>query len=252
MGKLIDLTGQQFGRLTVIERGVGTANNGNAIWICRCECGKYTTVAGNALRRKNNPTKSCGCLRKEIGKRSIKDLTGQTFGRWTVLYLTEERQRQRAVWHCKCLCGTEKNINAEDLLKGRSLSCGCVKSIGEQNIIKILVENNIEFEREKKFEDLVSPQDNKTLLRFDFYLPTFNRLIEFDGVQHYSFEFKGNWGDKDSIQRLQERDIIKNKYALLKNIDLVRIPYWERDKITLEMILGNSYLINKEQDKIYD
>ena len=246
MGKLIDLTGQQFGRLTVIKRGAGSANNGNAVWICRCECGKYTTVAGNFLRRKKNPTRSCGCLRKEIGERSIKDLTGQAFGRWTVLYLTEERQRQRTVWRCKCSCGTEKNINAEVLLKGRSLSCGCVRSIGEQNIIKILVENNIDFEREKKFEDLVSPKDNKSLLRFDFYLPALNRLIEFDGVQHYSFELKGNWGDKDSIQQLQERDEIKNKYALLKNIDLVRIPYWERDKITLEMILGNQYLVNKE------
>lgn len=36
---------------------------------------------------------------------------------------------------------------------------------------------------------------------------------------------------------------MKNDYAFINNIQLVRIPYWERDNITLEMILGDKYLI---------
>ena len=61
MGKLIDLTGQKFGRLTVIER---TRNNNNKVcWICRCECGNLKTVAGKDIKSGN--TRSCGCIKHE-------------------------------------------------------------------------------------------------------------------------------------------------------------------------------------------
>lgn len=62
MGKLIDLTGKKFGRLTVIER---TENNhrGNVMWKCICECGNEKIVSRNCLNQ--GITKSCGCLLKE-------------------------------------------------------------------------------------------------------------------------------------------------------------------------------------------
>lgn len=62
MGKLKDLTGQRFGRLTVIER-VGTTKARNAIWLCKCDCGNETKVNGGNLT--SNSIKSCGCLRQE-------------------------------------------------------------------------------------------------------------------------------------------------------------------------------------------
>lgn len=55
-----DETGSRFGRLLVVERGNNDAAN-NARWLCRCDCGKMTTVSGLKLRSRN--TKSCGCLR---------------------------------------------------------------------------------------------------------------------------------------------------------------------------------------------
>jgi len=61
MGKLIDLTGQKFGRLIVIER---TLNQGiQTSWLCQCSCGQQTIVKGNNL--KNGHTRSCGCLYRE-------------------------------------------------------------------------------------------------------------------------------------------------------------------------------------------
>ncbi len=57
----IDLTGQLFGRLTVVAFAK-TDKHGNAQWICQCSCGETTTVWSSALRR--NLTQSCGCLRK--------------------------------------------------------------------------------------------------------------------------------------------------------------------------------------------
>lgn len=71
MGKFIDLTGQRFGRLTVIERAC-PENKRRVYWVCRCDCGNYSVVAGDGL--KSGGTKSCGCLEKEnlerIGKMS--------------------------------------------------------------------------------------------------------------------------------------------------------------------------------------
>lgn len=47
------------------------------------------------------------------------------------------------------------------------------------------------------------------------------------------------------LKQRQERDKIKNQYALDNNIDLIRIPYWERDNITIDYILGNKFLIKE-------
>jgi len=59
--KLIDLKGEKFGRLVVIDR---SQNRGaQPSWTCKCECGKVTTVLGFHLRAKT--TQSCGCLRSE-------------------------------------------------------------------------------------------------------------------------------------------------------------------------------------------
>lgn len=62
MGKpLTDITGQVFGRLTVLERDCFA--NGKTRWLCRCECGQSTVVIGQLLR--NGKTRSCGCLRAD-------------------------------------------------------------------------------------------------------------------------------------------------------------------------------------------
>lgn len=74
---MIDLTGKTFGRLTVVKR-VGTDNQRNPIWLCKCECGNEKIIRGNNLKSGN--TKSCGCLAREdsterFGKLNYK--TGQ-------------------------------------------------------------------------------------------------------------------------------------------------------------------------------
>lgn len=62
MGKFIDLSGRQFGRLFVVERE-GASKSGQALWKCRCVCGNEVCVEGYSLRSGN--TKSCGCLWRE-------------------------------------------------------------------------------------------------------------------------------------------------------------------------------------------
>jgi hypothetical protein len=66
MGKLIDLSGEKFGRLSVLSRaGTDTPPSGMRIptWNCQCDCGTRIVVRGNSLRSGN--TTSCGCFRKE-------------------------------------------------------------------------------------------------------------------------------------------------------------------------------------------
>ena len=66
MRKFIDLTGQKFGRLTIIKRNYPNDKFGKINWLCKCECGKEKVVVGNNL--KNGNSKSCGCLRKELNE----------------------------------------------------------------------------------------------------------------------------------------------------------------------------------------
>lgn len=69
MARFNDLTGQKFGRLTVIKRVEDAiTENGNKFtqWLCNCDCGNDNIVVlGSALTRKNRPTLSCGCLQKD-------------------------------------------------------------------------------------------------------------------------------------------------------------------------------------------
>ena len=65
MGKFVDLTGQRFGKLVVIER---TENKGIEVrWLCKCDCGNQSIVASTRL--KSGRTRSCGCLKGETAKK---------------------------------------------------------------------------------------------------------------------------------------------------------------------------------------
>lgn len=59
MGKFVDLTGQRFGNLTVIERR-GSDKYKNALWLCKCDCGNEVLIKSNNLRTGNSS--SCGCI----------------------------------------------------------------------------------------------------------------------------------------------------------------------------------------------
>ena len=62
--KLIDITGQRFGRLVVLRQGPRRpANSGGSNWICLCDCGSEFTAIGSNIRK--GDTSSCGCLARE-------------------------------------------------------------------------------------------------------------------------------------------------------------------------------------------
>lgn len=127
MGKFIDLTGQRFGRLTVLSRAedyVDPRGRHERKWLCRCDCGNEISV--NEHHLKDGHTKSCGC-------RKIKDLTGQKFGKLTVICRAEDKfhkNGERIIrWHCKCECGNECDVKSNNLTSGSTRSCGCLHYI---------------------------------------------------------------------------------------------------------------------------
>lgn len=82
INNIVDLTGKTFGRLTVIKRA---ENRGKTVyWLCKCECGNTKEIMGKSL--KNGDTRSCGCTQRNITcAMRTKDLTGQEFGRLTII-----------------------------------------------------------------------------------------------------------------------------------------------------------------------
>lgn len=66
MNKVIDLTGQKFGRLTVVCRAKNS-KEGRAKWHCVCDCGNECDVVGKYLR--NGRTRSCGCYHNEVASK---------------------------------------------------------------------------------------------------------------------------------------------------------------------------------------
>ena len=244
MSNLINLTGQIFGRLTVIKRDTERKTNSGSYWICQCECGKIKSVKSSSLRR--GEIQSCGCLRNDMNARakrrqSENEMIGHRFGKLTVLSRSEKKSQSGALyWFCQCDCGNIVEVLGKNLRRtdgNRTVSCGCYhRSIGATNILNCLISENINFIDEYAFIDL--PKS-----RYDFAIIQNNqviRLIEFDGEQH--FKDIPSWG---GLKLQQQRDRVKNEYALSHNIPLVRIPYWERDNITIYMIMGDKYLVRE-------
>lgn len=119
VGNAKDLSGTINGDFTILYRTVApeTTNSQQAFWLCQCNlCKKFFVKSKTFLSKEN---KQCDCRN---------DLVGKQFGRWTVLYLCEERTKKRGkIYHCKCECGNEKDVPAETLKRGESKSCGCLQ-----------------------------------------------------------------------------------------------------------------------------
>ena len=118
-----NIVGKKFGKLTVVSM------LNNRYVVCRCECGnekvvnKYTLVGGTAA-------KSCGCSARHRADatETLQDMIGRRYGRLVVTAIAEEGSAaSKAIVHCKCDCGNEKDVFAYHLRHGFTKSCGCIR-----------------------------------------------------------------------------------------------------------------------------
>lgn len=141
-----------------------------------------------------------------------------------------------------CECGKRHSSAPSLLLVGHR--CGeCNMSKSEYITDHFLNEQNIEHYYDYKFDDC----KNKKNLKFDFFLPEYNTCLELDGEHHYMpVNFKGidDARAKERHEYTKELDKIKDDYCKVKNITLIRIPYWDFDNIT--KILSESLISLKK------
>jgi hypothetical protein len=101
----------------------------------------------------------------------------------------------------------------------------CSQSRGEKIVGDILTKNGINYERQKRFTQCfnIGPTGKCTRLPMDFYLPDYNCVIEYDGIQHY--EPIESFGGKKALEMTKIRDEIKNTYCRENDIKMIRISY---------------------------
>jgi hypothetical protein len=116
-GRIPDLNGRTFGRLTVQE--FDGLDGKHARWRCLCVCGGVSRPSSSDLLSGNS--KSCGCLR---GNKL--DLGGGRFGKLVALDPVRRGGSAAVFWRCKCDCGKIHEASGSELKAGRAVSCGCV------------------------------------------------------------------------------------------------------------------------------
>ena len=104
----------------------------------------------------------------------------------------------------------------------------CCISKGEERIINWLNKNNIDYIYEKKFQELLGIGGG--ILSYDFYLPKYNLLIEYQGIQHEQY-IKGLQKNVNNFEIQQKHDERKREYARNHKINLLEIWYWDFDNI---------------------
>jgi very-short-patch-repair endonuclease len=230
VGKKIDLTGKVYGELTVVEMLYHYNNTGRTY--CRCISGNNEVIVrADALQSgATNSIKGAGKTGKPI------DISGVRFGLLVAIKPTNKRSSNGSViWECRCDCGNISEVSLGQLTRHHTLSCGCRhQSKWEMMIRDFLSSLDVDFKEQYRFEDCWN-QKHSDRLPFDFYLPTHNIIIEYDGEHHFT-PVKG-WGGEDKFKITQQNDLIKNQYCFYNNITLLRLPYtYTEDKIKKEIL----------------
>lgn len=109
----------------------------------------------------------------------------------------------------------------------------CSLSKGEIIIREILLKNKIKFEQQKLFKECKLEK----LLRFDFFLPEFKTIIEYNGKQHYE-KINHFYKKNDTFDLRKKRDEIKKKFAEENGFIFLEIPYWVKSEDIEGIIIG--------------
>lgn len=171
-------------------------------------------------------------IKKSQNKHKIESTNIPLYDYSKVKYINSRRK-------VKIICPVLKHGQFKQLAASHLQGYGCPKcrlSKGEKQINKILSQQGICFETQKKFNNCINPKTNKKL-PFDFYIPKLNICIEYDGETHF-IPIK-SWDGDIGLVNTKERDRIKTEYCKNNNIKLVRIKYTDDIKEKLSKYVFN-------------
>lgn len=214
----------------------------NGLWegkFIRPLCGKEFINELNKIVQGN--TKSCGC-----GFQSNHE--GEKYPYYEVLEKTEKRKTDHVVYKCLCHCGNYFEVPSN--LIGKTWSCGCLQSKGEAKLKSIFQENNITYISQKQYPTCTY---NGNKLRFDFYLPQYDVLIEYDGSLHFQYQqTERSWNNSEKLQETQVRDKAKDEWCQQNQVHLIRISYMNFNTMDINFInkcieeaLNNDTYVNR-------
>lgn len=222
---LNDLTGKNFGYLTVIcrdterekiellkNKAVGRRHN-HTYWLCRCVCGNIKSNMSESLL--NGRVISCGCQK-------FKDLTDKTFGNLRVLYRDTERELKvvsHTYWMCKCSCGNLKSVESNGLIRGSAKDCGCSNFVNlEGKTIHMLTVLRRDRERENSIREKKGHSPTYWLCKCECGTIT---SIKYSHLSTGSIKSCGcvtSFGEKRIKEMLNERHIKYNYNARFDNL----------------------------------
>ena len=182
-------------------------------------CGKYFSSTYSDLKRGRGCPHCFGTPKRthEEFVKLVSQIVGDEYkviGKYTSALSAVEMEHS--------LCGSSWKVIPTEFTSSGTRCPNCVYSRGEKAAADVLDSLSIEYTREHSFEYLGRK-------RFDFFIPSLNIAIEYDGEQH--FKAIDHWGGEETLKRTQESDALKNDFCDYMGIDLLRIPYWEFDNI---------------------
>lgn len=195
--------------------------------LCDCCNKEYKTTYQKFLFGDN-----CGnCIKKIIKDKNVEKIKQLSyynhFDNIQILNLEEITSiHARISLHCNN-CDRIFKQSIFKHLKGYTCPI-CKESHGEKIIRYFLIRNNLKFETNKQFDDCKKIKN----LSYDFFIPEYNLLVEYDGKQHfYSID---KWGGDKRLKKQVENDNKKNEYAKNNGYNIIRISkYNTKTHITI-------------------
>jgi hypothetical protein len=239
-----DLTGMKFGRLTVIRRVediIWKSGGKSPQWECQCECGNIVIKKSQDLT--SGKSKSCGCLRNEIGNQPFLFTEGQTiktkYSEFRVLQKYRIKRTCGDILDKKYLCQCTSCEEKQDILEytlnaglGSCRGCSDVKSYPAKYVYWFLRQIDVDFQAE------YSPEWSGRY-RFDFYfcLDGKEYIVEVDGAQHYTHAHK-----RLTVEEVKEIDMLKESLANAHGVSVIRLDCRESKRKMVETAIKDSNL----------
>ena len=198
----------------------------------RCECGEIFKRSFYNFRKYEKRCPICREKQRSLDMALDFDYVKNYIEAKGAKLLSDKYENAKTKLNIQCRCGTKFKANFDKIKSKNKIRCNvCSKKTSNPELVigKKLKQLNLEYIVQYKFKDCVYIDK----LVFDFYIPSLNICIEYDGEGHYKpFRFSK---DKEAMQKKLEetqiRDKIKDKYCKENNIKLIRIPYFEFDNI---------------------
>ena len=191
---------------------------------CKCRvCGKVRTDTPSNFKYYSN----CGCVAKarnlELRINNYKNKFSERpdSNEYIIDWTNYKNNRTKLKIHHKN-CGKDFISCAHEFIDSSNSCPICSKSLSEKYLVGALKKYNFTFKEQYTF----SKCKDKLSLRFDVFIPNLNLVIEFDGEYHY-YPIRG----VESFEKTKMHDEIKNRFCSENNINIIRIPFYLRDKI---------------------